>query len=145
MDAHLLHAALLRIQDEGRLILRFMRRIVPFPRTLPLIAPGVERGGARGVQFTPSQKGADTLKYGPGKVSGTIGTGQNSYCPIEIRLNKTRACLLVVSPTVFFMAHDRLRQKKPISCEMRERGGTMRPLLCAPLRLIMPIMGDFLL
>lgn len=122
-----------RIQDEGRLILRFMRRIVPFPRTLPLIAPGVEGGGrgAGGVQFTPSQKGADTLKYGPGKVSGTMGTGQNSYCPIEIRLNKTRACRLVVSPTVFFMAHDRLRQKAHLLRNEGARGDNAPAIVLA--------------
>lgn len=108
---------------RGEINITFHARIVPFPRTLPLIAPGLERGGARGEQFTSSQKGADTLKYGPGKVRGTMGTGQNSYCPIEIRLNKTRACRLVVSPTVFFTARDRLRQKAHLLRNEGARGG----------------------
>lgn len=143
MDAHLLHGALCAFRNQGRLILRFMRRIVPF-RALPLIAPGVAGGGAAGVLAIHSFS-KDTLKYGPGKVSGTMGTGQNSYCPIEIRLNKTRSGRLVLSPTEFFRARASasLTQKAHLLRDEGARGGAMRLLLCAPPRLIMPIMGHF--
>lgn len=86
-------------------------------------------------------KDIDTLKYGPGESQQDNESGQNSYCPSEINLNKTRGCSCIPN-CVFHGAHSPI--KKPISCEM---GSTPHPLcapLCAPLRLIMRIMDDLL-
>lgn len=90
--------------------------------------PGAE--GKEGVGVAIHSKGIDTLKYSLGKVSKTMRRGQNSYCPIEINLNETWGCRLVVSPTVFFMAHTG-QSKSPSPAKWGAQRPIVSTIVCA--------------
>lgn len=101
---------------------------LPFPNSPEGLAEG-EREGREGVQFTPL-KGYRHFEIRPGESQQDNETGQKSYCPIEINLNKTWGCRLVVSPTVFFMAHT-AQSKSPSPAKWGAQQHNVRTIVCA--------------
>lgn len=86
-------------------------------------------GGGEGVQFTPL-KGYRHFEIRPGESQQDNESGQNSYYPIEINLNKTPGCRLVASPTVFFIAHA-AQSKSPSPAKWGAQHPIVSTIVCA--------------
>lgn len=80
------------------------------------------------MQFTPL-KGYRHFEIWPGESQQDNETGQNSYWPIEINLNKAWGCRLVVSPTVFFMAHT-AQSKSPSTAKWGAQQYNVHTIVC---------------